>query len=85
VPSEKVPIAVNCSVVPRAILGLVGDTLIETSVAGVTVSVLEAIMFVAGSTALIVACPVLFDTTRPLALTVAATEEEAHITDAVMS
>jgi hypothetical protein len=32
-PSEKIPVAVNCSVVPRAMLGLVGVTSMDTSVA----------------------------------------------------
>ena len=38
-PSVKVPVAVNCWLVPRAIEGLAGVTAIETRVAGVTVSV----------------------------------------------
>ena len=33
VPSEYVPVAVNCCVVPKAILGLAGVTSIEVSVA----------------------------------------------------
>jgi hypothetical protein len=33
------PIAVNCLVVPKAMLGLVGETWIEDSIAEVTVSV----------------------------------------------
>jgi hypothetical protein len=39
--SEYVPVAVNCSVVPLTMLGLVGVTVIDTSVAGVTVSVVD--------------------------------------------
>ena len=37
--SENVPVAVNCSVVPLAMLGLAGVTAIEVSVAGLTVKV----------------------------------------------
>ncbi len=37
VPSEKVPVAVNCSVVPFAKVGVEGVMAIETRVAGVTV------------------------------------------------
>ena len=37
--SVKVPVAVNCSVSPLAMLGLGGVTAIDTSVAAVTVSV----------------------------------------------
>ena len=40
-PSEYVPVAVNCWVVPRAMLGLVGVIATETSVAGFTVSVVD--------------------------------------------
>ena len=39
VPSLKVPVAVNCWVFPTAIEGFVGVTLMDTSVAAVTVSV----------------------------------------------
>ncbi len=41
-PSEYVPVAVNCWVVPSPMLGLDGVTAKETSVAGVTVSVSDA-------------------------------------------
>ncbi len=41
VPSLKVPVAVNCCVVPRAIAGLAGVTAIDTRAAAVTVSVVE--------------------------------------------
>ncbi len=37
--SENVPVAANCLVVPLAMLGLDGVTAMDTSVAGVTVSV----------------------------------------------
>ena len=42
VPSENVPSAVNCCVVPGASIGLAGVTVMETS-AAVTVSKLEAV------------------------------------------
>ncbi len=43
-PSLNVPVAVNRCVVPAAIVGFAGATEIETRVAGVTVSVVEAVM-----------------------------------------
>ena len=39
--SEYVPVAVNCLVVPLTMLGLVGVTAMDTSVAGVTVNVVD--------------------------------------------
>jgi hypothetical protein len=39
--SEKVPVAVNCSVLPFAIEGFAGVTATDTSVADVTVRVVE--------------------------------------------
>ncbi len=42
-PSVNVPVAANCSVVPRAIDGLAGVTAIETNVAAVTVSVVDPV------------------------------------------
>ncbi len=41
--SLNVPVAVNCCVVPLGIEGLVGVTAIDTSVAAVTVSVVEPV------------------------------------------
>jgi hypothetical protein len=40
-PSVYVPVAVNCSVVPSGIDGIAGVTAIETSTAGVTVTVVD--------------------------------------------
>ena len=40
-PSEYVPVAVNCCVLPMAMLGLVGVIATETSVAGFTISVVD--------------------------------------------
>jgi hypothetical protein len=42
--SEKVPVAVNCSVAPFAIEGFAGVTAIDTSVAAVTVRVVEPVI-----------------------------------------
>jgi hypothetical protein len=42
--SEKVPVAVNCSVLPFAIEGLAGVTATDTNVAAVTVSVVDPLM-----------------------------------------
>jgi hypothetical protein len=42
--SEKVPVAVNCSVAPFAIEGFAGVTAIDTSVAAVTVKVVDPVM-----------------------------------------
>jgi len=40
-PSEKVPVAVNCCAIPRGILGFAGDTAIEVMTAEVTVRVVD--------------------------------------------
>jgi hypothetical protein len=42
--SEKVPVAVNCSVLPFAIEGFAGVTATDTSVAEVTVRVVDPVM-----------------------------------------
>jgi hypothetical protein len=61
--SEYVPVAVNCFVVPFAMLGLVGVTAIEDSVAFVTVRVVvpetgpRVAVIVVGPTATDVASP----------------------------
>ena len=88
--SVYVPVAVNCFVVPRAMLGLVGVTEIDTSVAGVTVSVVVPDMFVAGSMAVIVAEPVPAAVVKPLEpntlLTLATlVDDEFQVTDVVIS
>ena len=84
--------AVNCFVVPGARLGFVGDTLIEASVAGVTLSVVVPAMLVDGSVAVIVVDPMLplfGDVANPLdpfALLIVAivVSDELHVTDVVM-
>lgn len=55
--SEYVPVAVNCCVVPFALAGLVGVTLIETSVADVTVK--PVVPLTAPDVAVMVTDPVL--------------------------
>ena len=65
-PSVKVPIAVNCWVVPSAIVGFAGFTAMETRDAAVTVRVVlpliapEVAVIVAVPVALLVARPILF-------------------------
>jgi hypothetical protein len=63
VASVYVPVATNCCVVPLAIDGFVGVTAIETSVAGVTVSVVEPTTV--SSVALMVVLPVVAPLARP--------------------
>src|SRR5260221_662646 len=63
VPSVYVPVAVKPSVVPFAMLGVGGVTAMLTSVAAVTVSVVEPAMSETGYVAVIVAVP----TPSPLA------------------
>jgi hypothetical protein len=55
-PSVKVPVAVNCSVWPSAMLGSAGVTAMEVTTAGVTVSVVELLML--PSVAVIIEVPV---------------------------
>ena len=82
VPFEKVPVAVNCVVVPRAMLGLVGATSIETSVAAVTVSVV--LPAIEPEVAVILAVPTPVEAARPVPLTVATTVEEVLQTTDVL-
>ncbi len=86
--SEKVPVAVNCSVVPRAIRGLVGVTAMDLSVVELTVKILvpdmlpKAAVIVAVPAATDVACPL-----EPAALLIVATDaaDELQVTDVVIS
>jgi hypothetical protein len=86
--SEKIPVAVNCCEVPAAMLGFVGATWIDTSVAEVTVSVVlpkivpEVAVIVVGPAATAVARPL-----EPTALLTVATvvDEELQTADAVRS
>jgi hypothetical protein len=68
-PSVKVPVAVNCWVVPSAIVGLAGVTAIDVTTTGVTVSVVVPPM--SPSVAVIVETPVASVDARTVALTVA--------------
>ena len=58
--------AVNCSLVPSAIGGLVGVTATEVRTAAVTVSVVEPAMLLAGSVAAMVVEPTETLVVRPL-------------------
>jgi hypothetical protein len=62
--SEYVPVAVNCCVVPGAMLGLVGLTAMDTSVAEVTVSKVEPDML--PDAAVIVVEPAATEVANPL-------------------
>ena len=82
------PVAVNCFAVPSAMLGLGGSTVMDTSVAAVTVNVVEPEML--PSIAVIVLLPTATGVAKPLEfaalLIVAVTVlEELQITDVVMS
>ena len=80
---ENVPVAVNCSVVPKATLGFAGVTAMETNVAAVTVRVVEAEMV--PDTAVIVVVPAATGVAMPVLLTVATDEAvELQVTDVVI-
>ncbi len=84
--SEKVPVAVYCRVVPRAMLGLVGVTEMDTSVAPVMVK--AVVPKIPPDAAVMVVDPVPTDVARPLepaVLLIVATdaEVELHVTDPV--
>jgi hypothetical protein len=86
--SEYVPEAVNCCVVPGAMLGLVGLIAMDTSVAGVTVSKVEPAMF--PDVAVIVVEPAVADVANPfepdeLLIAATAVVEELHVTVTVRS
>lgn len=81
--SENVPRTVNCCVVVFAIEGLTGVTAIETSVAEVTVSVVEAVL--PPNTAVIVEVPAVVAVASPcepaaLLMVTAAVSDELHVT-----
>jgi hypothetical protein len=88
--SVYVPSAINCFVVPLAILGLLGVTEIDTSAAGVTVSLVLPDTFVVEAVAMIMVEPWATGDTIPFepnALLIFATDVDAvlQITDAVRS
>ena len=68
-PSEYVPVAVNCWVLPRAIVGLSGVTTIESSTASVTVS--EAVPLTPARVAVMVVVPGIRVVAKPPAAIVA--------------
>jgi hypothetical protein len=83
-PSLKVPVAANCSVVPRGMVGIAGVMAMETNVAGVTVKVDEPPM--PAAVAVIVVWPVDALLACPLALDVATDgNDEFQIADVVRS
>ncbi len=83
-PSVKVPVAANCCVVPRGMVGIAGVMAMETKVAGVTVKVDEPAMPAAA--AAIMVWPVEALAASPLALAVA-TEgaDELQVAEVVRS
>lgn len=87
-PSENVPVALNCIGVPRVVPGLAGRTATEESVAAVTVRLAEADML--PDTAVMVVMPGAREVTLPLLparLLMVATDEadEPQVTEADMS
>ena len=90
VPSEYVPVALNCRVVPLTMLELVGVIAIDTSVAGVTVNVVnpdtlpDVAVIVVDPTAAEVASPLILE---PATLLMVATPaaDEFHVISAVRS
>ena len=83
-PSLKVPVAANCSVVPRGMVGIAGVMAIETNVAGVTVKVDEPTVLAAA--AVIVVWPADALVASPLALAVATDgADELQVADVVKS
>jgi hypothetical protein len=82
--SEKVPVALNCLVVPLAKLGFVGVTARDTSVAELTVSVVDPVMLPAAAE--IVVVPAAAEAANPEALIVAAPVlDEFQVTEEVRS
>ena len=85
-PSEYVPVAVNCWLVPSAILGLDGAIARETRVAGVIVSVV--LPEILPNVAVTVVGPADIEVANPfepaaLLIVAAARDEELQVTDAV--
>jgi len=85
--SEYIPVALNCSVVPLAILRVTGVTTRDESVASVTVNVVTSVIPVAASVALIVVVPTVNVEAYPVAGSMVATElfEEIQDTDVVFT
>jgi hypothetical protein len=84
VPSENVPVAVNCWVAPTDRLGLDGVTAMEDRVAEFTVTVV--LPEIVPEVAVMVVTPVVRAVARPLLLTVAiVVSEELQVTCVVIS
>jgi hypothetical protein len=86
--SENVPVALNCCVVPLTMLGLVGVTAMDTSVAEVTVIVADPDMF--PDVAVIVVEPTAAEVARPLVaaaplMAATAAADEFQVTSVVRS
>jgi hypothetical protein len=85
-PSVKVPVAVNCCVVPSGMDGIAGVTTIETKAAGVTVNAVvpetepEAAVIVVVPVVVLVASPWLAEA---LLIVTTLEAEEAQVTDVV--
>lgn len=78
-PSSKLPVAINCWSVPRAIEGTAGVTEIESRLAGTTVSV--AVSVNAPAVAVMVAVPCAIVVARPLpSMLVTVLSEDVHVT-----
>ncbi|MBA7684674.1 hypothetical protein ES703_93080 [subsurface metagenome] len=79
------PVAVNCCVLPSGTVGLAGVTVMETSSAAVTVRVVEPLIPVAGSVAVIVVVPGARAVARPpVAIVATGVLELAQVTAPVM-
>jgi len=78
-----VPVAVNCLVVPREMLGLAGVTAMETSVAGVIVSVV--VPDFPPDVAVMVVEPVPTAVASPLVIVATDVDDELHVTAPVRS
>ncbi|MBA7684673.1 hypothetical protein ES703_93079 [subsurface metagenome] len=77
---------VNCCVLPSGTVGLAGVTVMETSSAAVTVRVVEPLISVAGSVAVIVVVPGARAVARPpVTITATVVLELAQVTGPVIS
>ncbi len=85
-PLVNVPVAVNCNVVPAAMLAVVGVTAMERSVGAVTVKLVEPVMpFKEAEMVVVPAATVVARPWVPAALLMVAVvvEEEAQVTPVV--
>ena len=83
-PSLKVPAAANCCICPAAIDGLAGETIIETSAAAPTVTLVEPVML--ADVAITFALPTASAFAMPVALMeIVVGALELHVADDVKS